>query len=161
MNVSALIGKPVISMSDGEKVGTVKDVLIDPDKLCATGYLLGGPSGQGFLQFDKVKGVGEDAITIEGAQLIKWATVQRSKSTGREARELMKLTAVDGAGTALGALQDLRLDMKSGRVVSVQVGGGGLFGIGGHSVDIPASAVRAVGPSLVTIEAAAVAERMG
>ena len=36
MKISELIGKPIVSMADGEKVGVVKNLLIDVDKLQAT-----------------------------------------------------------------------------------------------------------------------------
>jgi sporulation protein YlmC with PRC-barrel domain len=139
-------------MDDGEKVGVVKNLLIDTDALQATAYLLGGPPGQGVLPFDKVKSVGEDAITIESAQLIKWATGQLSSSIGRESSELLKLTVVDGEGTNLGEVQDMEVDLHTGHISTFSVGGGGVFGIGGHTEDLPASAIRAIGPNLITAE---------
>ncbi len=152
MKISDLIGKPVVSMADGEKVGVVKDLVIDPEKLHATAFLLGGAPGQGFLPLEAVKSVGADAITIESAHLIKWATGQLSTATGREACDLKNLTVVDGSGTALGKLLEIYIDLPSGRIVSLHVSGGGVFGIGGHSTDIPAANVRTIGASLITAE---------
>ncbi len=152
MNISELIGKPVVSMVDGEKVGVVKDVMIDADQLKATAILLGGIPGQGILPFEQVKSVGHDAITIDSAQAIQWATGHLSTAAGRKADELKKLPVMDSSGTALGGIQDIEIDVTTGRLLSMKVGGGGVFGIGGHSTVVGIAQIRAIGPAMITAD---------
>ena len=154
MKISDLRGKPIVSMMDGERVGTVKDVLIDTSKLQATGLIVGGGRGDGILRLDGVKSFGPDAITIENADGIQWATGQLHDDTGREASELLKLRVMDGSGTVAGAVHELTIDLPSGNVVTLNVHKGGLFGIGADSVDVPALDIVSIGASLVTVKQA-------
>jgi sporulation protein YlmC with PRC-barrel domain len=151
MNISDLRGKWIVSMTDGEKVGTVKDVLIDTERLRATALVIGGGRGQGFLPLDRVKSFGPDAITIENADGIQWATGQLHDDTGREASDLMKLRVMDGSGTVTGAVHELSVDLPSGNVLTLNVRKGGVFGIGADRVDVPVSDIVSIGASLVTI----------
>jgi len=152
MNISDLIGKPVVSMIDGEKVGVVKDLLVDPDNLRATALSLGGIPGQGLLPFEHIKSVGVDALTIETAQAIQWATGQLSTATGRPMHELKKLPVMDSSGTELGGIQDIEIDVSTGRLLSMKVGGGGVFGIGGHSTVVAIAQIRAIGAAMITAD---------
>jgi sporulation protein YlmC with PRC-barrel domain len=154
MKISDLRGKPIVSMTDGERVGTVKDVLIDTGKLQATALVVGGGRGKGFLPLDRVKSFGPDAITIEDTDGIQWATGQLHDETGREASELMKLHVMDGSGTVAGAVHELTFDLPSGNVVTLNVRKGGLFGIGAETVDVAVSDIVSIGASLVTVKQA-------
>jgi len=152
MKIGDLRGKPIVSMAGGEKVGTVKDVLIDTDKLLAMALVIGGGPGQGFLPLDRVKNFGPDAITVEDSNGIRWATGQLHDDTGREASALMKLRVIDGSGTVTGAVHELSIELPSGRVLTMNVRKGGVFGIGAESVDVPVSDIVSIGDSLVTVK---------
>jgi sporulation protein YlmC with PRC-barrel domain len=152
MKISDLRGKPIVSMIDGERVGTVTDVLIDIGKLQATALVIGGDPGRGFLQLNRVKNFGPDAITIENADGIQWATGLLHDDAGREASDLMKLKVIDGTGTLTGAVHELSVDLPSGNVLTMNVRKGGVFGIGAESVDVPVSDIVSIGASLVTVK---------
>jgi sporulation protein YlmC with PRC-barrel domain len=152
MKISDLRGMSIVSMADGERVGTVKDVLIDTGKLQATALVIGGEPGQGFLPLDRVKSFGPDAITVENADGIQWATGQLHDDAGREAGELMKLRVMDGSGTETGVVHELTVDLPSGNVLTLNVRKGGVFGIGADSFDVPASDIVSIGASLVTVK---------
>jgi sporulation protein YlmC with PRC-barrel domain len=152
MKISDLRGNAIVSMSDGERVGTVRDVLIDTGKLQATALVIGGRPGQGYLPLDGVKSFGPDAITIENADGIQWATGQLHDDSGREAGELMKLHVMDGSGTSTGTVHELTVDLPSGNVLTLSVRKGGVFGIGADNVDVPVSDIVSIGPSLVTVK---------
>lgn len=152
MNISELIGKPIVSMIDGEKVGVVKDLLIDSEQLKVTAVLLGGIPGQGLLPYEQVKSVGLDAMTIESAQAIQWSTGQLATATGRPMHDLKKLPVMDSSGTELGGIQDIEIDVSTGRLQSIKVGGGGVFGIGGHSTVVAIAQIRTIGAAMITAD---------
>jgi sporulation protein YlmC with PRC-barrel domain len=152
MKISDLRGNAIVSMTGGEKVGTVRDVLIDTTKLRATALVIGGRPGQGVLPLEHVKSFGPDAITIDNADGIQWATGQLHDDTGREAGELMKLGVIDGSGTSTGTVHDITVDLPSGDVLTLSVRKGGVFGIGSDNVDVPASDIVSIGDSLVTVK---------
>ena len=156
MKISDLRGNAIVSMADGERVGTVKDVLIDTGKLQATALLIGGRPGQGYLPLDRVKSFGPDAITIKNADGIQWVTGQLHDDSGREAGELTNLRVIDGSGTETGTVHEVTIDLPRGNVLTLSVRKGGVFGIGADNVDVPVSDIVSIGPSLVTVKTEAV-----
>ncbi|WP_409330534.1 PRC-barrel domain-containing protein [Trujillonella humicola] len=59
--------------------------------------------------------------------------------------------AVDARGEAIGEVDDLLVDDAEGRVRFLQVGTGGLLGLGRQSVLVPVEAVVAIDAETVTI----------
>lgn len=151
--VSELVGKAVVSLSDGIKVGTVKDVLINTDTMVAGALLVAGDSGRGGLPFAQITSIGQDAITIETAQSILWASANAPGSE-RGANEIKGLPVVDASGTVIGNVHDIEL--LNDRVQSLVVRSGGILGLGAHDTVVPVSTVRSIGAKLVTVEVAPV-----
>ncbi|CAN5653987.1 hypothetical protein BH11ARM2_BH11ARM2_26370 [soil metagenome] len=151
--VSELVGKSVVSLSDGVKVGTVKDVLIDTGTMVAGALLVAGDSGRGGLPFAQITNIGQDAITIETAQAVFWASAN-TPGPGREAGEIKGLPVVDASGTVVGNVHDI--DLLNNRVQSLIVRSGGVFGLGANDSVVPVSAIRSIGAKLVTVEVAPV-----
>lgn len=152
LKANDLIGKPIVSIVDGEKVGVVKEVLIDPASLKATAILIGGPPGQGLLPFESVKSVGDDAIMIETTQMIQWATGPLSSAAGRTIHDLKKMKVMDSSGKEIGKVHEVEIDVPSGQIASVHISGGGVFGIGAHSADVNLAHIRAIGSELITVD---------
>lgn len=147
--ISELIGRPVVSMAGGVKVGTVKDVLIDTATLTATALLISGDSGRGGLPFDKVLAVGPDAVTIEEVSSVFWASAT-TPGPGREANEIKGLPVVNSLGADMGNVHDIEL--LGDRVQSLDVRSGGLFGIGASEKAITQHAIRSIGDKLVAVD---------
>ena len=150
--VSDLIGVPIISVNDGTKLGSVKDVLIDTDSLKATALLISGDSGRGGLAFAQVLAFGPDAITVKSAEDIFWASAT-SPGPARESNDIKGLPVVDASGTHLGNVHDISL--YGDRVESIEVRSGGVLGIGATDTDIPVKQIRSIGAELVTVDALA------
>lgn len=109
-----LIGKPIISISDGRQLGTVKDLYLDSGLNLVTGVFL-GPQGlfsRKSLLIDRndvmVFGVDvilakhSDAVTdsSKAAQWAKW--IRRDKLQGRQ--------VATAGGTKVGTIDDVILD---------------------------------------------------
>lgn len=152
MKPEEIIGKPVVSLDGGMRVGKVKDLILKD--LSVASLLIDGDNGGGILPFSCVSAIGADAITIQNTEQILW----NSPTTGQgetTLHDFLKLNIVDAAGTALGHADHVTLD-ATGKMQELVLHSGGVFGIGAHEQLIPAANVRAVGPKLITVDAAAV-----
>jgi len=153
LNANALKGMPVISMADGAKIGTVKDVLFDPSELRAAGLVLVMAGGESLLPFGSVRSIGADAITVETTTTSSGVTMQGAVEDLSRLAELVGLPILSGEGTHLGQVTDVAIDPGDGHITGLAVQRGGLLGIGATRVTIEGSAIRGIGPSVVTVEA--------
>jgi len=149
--VTDLIGLPVVSMDGGEKMGTVKDVLIDTEGLCATALLVSGDAGRGGLPFNKILSIGPDAITVESAKPIFWASATKP-GPGRESSDIKGLPVVNISGATLGNVSNIGL--CGDRVQSLEVRSGGVFGVGANATEVLSKEIRSIGAKLVTVDVA-------
>ncbi len=152
MKASSLKDKPVVSMADGAQVGTVKELLFDPSDFRLTALLLRADSGESTLAFGSVHSVGSDAIMVESAADTAGAKGQAVLDTARGLGDLMDLSAVNSDGTLLGKVKDLEIGDQDGSLTKLEVHRGGVLGIGGTTVTIPPSAIRSIGPKLITVD---------
>lgn len=153
MKASALKDMPVMSMGDGAKVGTVKDVLFDSTQLRVVALVLKSSGGESILPLDAIRNIGEDAIMVEQATVTQGSMGQAPLVGHRGLDDLLSLQVVNSAGTHLGQVRDVQIDPVGGRLVSLSVHRGGMLGVGGTSVTVEAAAIRAIGPKTATVEA--------
>lgn len=137
MNVSELIGRPVLEISTATTVGRVDDVVVDVSGRRLHGVRIAKSSAAGdWLAWDQIKAIGTDAVTIEGvSQITSPGELPGPWLRGDKALGGRVLT--DG-GRELGALTDVDIDAESGRVVAILVGdrsldAESLLGIGSYA----------------------------
>ena len=150
MKVSGLKNRPVVSMADGTRVGEVQDALIECAGLRVSALLIDTPSGQFAIRFGSIKRIGADAVTLDQAANALEPQDNLKMETQREFAQLRGLQVVNAEGTVLGDLRDVDLDLESGQVAEIEVHRGGLFGVGGASLNIPGAQLRSLGPDFVT-----------
>jgi len=151
MKASDLKSKPVVSMADGAQVGTVEDVLFDPAELRVTGLALRGPSGQSILPFGSIRSIGADAVMVESVTETQGAGGQAMRASMRGLDDLTSLSVVNGEGTLLGRVKDVEVDQE-GRLAHLETHRGGVLGIGGTNLMVLPSAIRNIGPKLITVD---------
>ena len=142
----------MVSMDDGAKVGTVDVLLVDPKRLLVTALVLTGATGSGVLPFESIRAIGADAVTIDSTEPIQWTTEPLPTEAGRRSEEILGLKVIDAGGVIGGTVHDLSFD-SAGAVTSIDVRSGGVFGLGGKEQTVPASTIRGIGASLVTVDA--------
>jgi len=152
MNASSLKDMPVVSMADGAKLGTVKDVMFDPSKLRAARLILVMAGGESLLPFGSVRSIGADAIMVETTTTSSGLTMEGALQGLCGLDDLVGLPILSGEGTHLGQLTDVAIDPGDGHITGLAVHRGGLLGIGGTRVTIEGSAIRGIGPKFVTVE---------
>ena len=130
-------------MADGVQIGRVEDVLFDTTALRVAALTLTTTGGRSVLPFAAVRSLGADAVTVESAT----ATQAAADQTGagnllRSLADLIGLKVVNGEGAYLGDVRDVTIEQASGALTELEAHSGGMLGLGGTGVTIPASAIR-------------------
>ena len=139
----------MVSLADGLKVGTIKDLLIDVDMLAATDLLISGVSGLGRVPIGDIKEIGQDAVMVASSQEVLWAT-SKAAFPGRRAKELRGLTVLNSKGDVVGTVHELEL--MDFRIMALDVRSGGVLGMGATTTRVPSEEIRGIGPKLITVE---------
>jgi sporulation protein YlmC with PRC-barrel domain len=144
--------KPVVSMADGTKIGNVQELLFETGKFRLAALLLSGAGGKSLLPFEAIRSFGADVITVENGSVTQGVDGNLSVGGYRGLRELTSLRVINGEGAWLGDVREVDLDQKGGQVEQLSAHRGGVLGIGGTTVTIPASAIRGIGPKVITVD---------
>lgn len=147
MNLADLKRKPVVSMEDGKKIGEIDDLVLDPAAWRIKDLYVTSREGRGLLSFVAVKNFGPDAVTVDRATDVAWGA--HSSDLCFEA--MRKLIVVDGSGTNIGHIVDMRFE-PSGAVESFEVHQGGVLGLGVHVRQVTPMEIRGIGDRLVTVD---------
>src|SRR5579859_106861 len=153
MKASDIKHRPVVSLNGGVQVGEVSDLTLDETNVQIGSVLLKGPDGDLVAPFPAVRHIGPDAVTIDDSRILH---AQKKPSVNGERRisDLGGLPVLNEQGTVIGSVEDLEFDEETGQLTAVHIRRGGLVGIGGSHERIAASAVRGIGPDILTVDLA-------
>jgi len=151
MRSAALKGMAVVSIAEGTRLGRVDDLLIDITERRVVALHCSDSGRRFIVPFQFVKNVGQDAITVESSQVTQVDGQGAQASNVVRLDEFMKLKAVDEAGTLVGTVSQLDIDVATGKLVSIEVHKGGVLGLGGTTTTVAAENIKAVGPELLTV----------
>lgn len=124
-----VIGLKVISINDGKQIGKVEDLIYDPKENKLKAFLI----DEGALFKDAklilredVKSIGHDAVIIESKEkIIKASKVSHLISNIARGNEyLTKTKIVTENGNDLGNVSDVFFDLKTGKVLALEVSQG-------------------------------------
>jgi sporulation protein YlmC with PRC-barrel domain len=153
MKASELKGRAVVSMADGVQIGRVDDVLFDTTALRVAALVLTTTGGRSILPFAAVRSLGTDAVTVESATATQPAEAQADAGNLlRALGDLTGLKVVNGEGAYLGDVRDVTIEQASGAITELEAHRGGMLGIGGTGVTVLTSAIRGIGPELITVD---------
>ena len=151
MKVSALRNRPIVSLNGGVKVGEVEDLTLDATNVQVGAVLLSGHDGNSVVPYPAVRHVGPDAVTIDDSRIVQ-APPNREGIADRRISSLTGLPVLNEHGTVIGDVDDLEFDEVSGKITAILIHHGGVMGIGGSHERIAASAIRGIGPQLITVD---------
>lgn len=155
-----LVAMPVISLENGEELGKVKSLLLDPSRLVVSGLILGEQKklfkDQKVILFENVEHVGEDAVTVSTA-----ATIQKISQSSFLAELAKNPCSLIGSrvmteeGKVLGTIAEYYLDTTNGSILSLELSGSlaDKFFKGFAALEI--SAVKTVGRDVVIVSKSA------
>jgi sporulation protein YlmC with PRC-barrel domain len=127
IRLTQLLGQPVVCLTDAERTGRVKGVVVVGD------HVVGVHDGRGIVDASAIRSFEGDAVTYEGA--VGEKSDDADSPIGRR--------VLDDDGDELGKLADLELD-ASGRVDTIilhdgrTVAGSALRAIGSYAVIVHA-----------------------
>jgi uncharacterized protein YrrD len=159
-NVSELIGKPVISVETGDKLGTVADALLADGDVRLVALVIGGGllGTEHVLPFRDVQTLGGDTILarsqagVVGAREWHEGGVRTTRSSALKGRPV-----VTAAGHRLGEVSDFVVDDQTGAFDALEVATSDFGGLRTKRSLVRAGAEIRIGPDAVVVpESAAV-----
>jgi uncharacterized protein YrrD len=115
---------PVISISEGKQVGTVKDLVIDAAQGAVVALVVDDGTwylGAKVLPFNAITGLGESAVTVEAASnLIPVATVPRLEQLISVGVKVIGTRTLTRSGHMGGKVVEITLD-ETGRISSCEI----------------------------------------
>lgn len=156
LNARSLIGRAVVSVTDGEKVGAISDVQCDLGQRTVLGLLIGGDSGlfnrekPTLLPLGQVQSFGRDAVTVSDKSGITVA--EGAPHDAAETLQSIKKRVVTTGGEVIGDGDDLIFDDTSGAITALQLAPqGGFLGIGATTHILPMEEIVEFGRDVVTV----------
>ena len=165
MNSKQLKGLTVVSIADGEKLGAIDQVYVDPANKQVVGFALRHGGGllspdagaPDLIDVDDVHALGPDAVTLSGKQAIRGDQTRARLDQLMEVDDLTRLKAVTEGGTAVGGVASVEIDDRSFRLQQIEVSPG-FFRSNKH---VPIEQVISIGHDLVVVHDAVCAEESG
>lgn len=161
-NARALVGRAVVSVADGEKLGAVSDALLDVEGRAVRAFTMNA-GGSGLLHrappsvvpMAQVRTIGPQAITVETKEGI---TVMGAPYDGAPRLDSLRKRVVTASGEVIGDGDDLQFDDSSGAITALLLAPqGGFLGIGATTHTIPIEEVVGFGRDVITVQDAALA----
>jgi uncharacterized protein YrrD len=152
VRATELSGLPVVSITEGEAVADIKDVLYSPDEGRVVGFTLNKRGGlfagplKTALPIESVHAIGRDAVTVESAASLDEPDTAEVVSAKHAPRNVIGNAVLTDGGDRLGEVTDLIVEIgvvgtssdTAGSVVGYQViGDPALQGREGHQLFVP------------------------
>ncbi|GAB6159239.1 PRC-barrel domain-containing protein [Desulfotomaculum varum] len=147
------IGMPVISLAEGQQMGTVKGLVVDPQQQKVAALIIeqkGWFSEQKFAPYGKVRSVGSDAITIDqSAAIEKGSSLPEILKLYKDKVTVVGCKVVAENGCQLGEVDEYYVEETNGSIVGLEISANLLNSIikGKSFLDI--SFVKTIGKQLV------------
>jgi uncharacterized protein YrrD len=130
IKANSLIGLPVITVNDGKKVNTIKDIVYDGTTNQVTAFVVdekGWFSVAKIILIQDIKSIGKDAILIDDESKIVTADSQVDQSIALTANDdnfLDTNEVITESGTKLGKVTDIYFNENTGKLEAIEVSEG-------------------------------------
>ena len=153
MKVSEIKGKKVVTVPEGENIGTVEDVLLHPEEQRLGALVIKSPrlAGPQIVLAEDISAVGGDVVAIHRAERLQDQArfsesvqlVSVGESSGRK--------VATSSGNYVGDLSDVHVDPATGKVTGYEVTGGLFERMFGRSHTIKASEYSRLGKDMLIV----------
>ncbi len=128
-NSAQIVGLPIISISDGVQIGTVKTLVINPEKGSIDFLTIEQEDVQLSLKaipFKKVVGIGEFAVTVESNNaIIDLAEIPIANQLVNKQIRIKNTKAMTRKGQLLGEVTEFFVDEETGEIIGIELHIGG------------------------------------
>ncbi len=155
-----VIGQDVLSLADGTRIHTVKDLVIgDPAQIVALLVDEGGLlSTSTIVPIEAITRFGKDAVVIaDSTAVIPASADARVKAILTRKDRLVGKTVYSTDGQKLGSVADMYFDEVSGRIDGLEVTGGALADLAKGTSYLSADEIERSGPDVVFVPPATAA----
>jgi sporulation protein YlmC with PRC-barrel domain len=157
VNSKHLKGLAVISIADGEKMGTIDRVLIDPASAKVSGFSVGhgggllampaDPGTEQLIDVDDIHALGQDAVTLRDKGAARGDQTTANEASLLDLDALTKLKVITEGGTYVGDLASVEIDERSFKLSELEVSPG-FFKSNRH---VPIDQVVNIGHELIVV----------
>jgi uncharacterized protein YrrD len=151
-----LIGRPILSLTDGVRVGEVKDVLLGRDNDAVVGLLVdeGGLFGSAMVvPVEEIEAFGRDAVVVASRDSVRAAgEVPEIKEILDRKTSLIGTKVFTETGDAQGAVNDIYFEEGTGRVSALEITGGTWQDATQGVRNLPVSDVVRTGPEILFVQ---------
>lgn len=119
---SELIGLPVISKKDGNKIGTIKEVIYSKKRYRIVGFII---SGKNFfkeakiIRFNNVISIGMDALIVKNETVVEKSSYLTEMNSLIYENGLHEKEVLTEEGDSLGNVKDILIDENSGKIIGL------------------------------------------
>lgn len=147
------IGLPVISLEDSLRVGIVRELVVDPVKKEISGLILeqkGWFKEQKIVPYNKVRNIGEDAITIE-----KSSSVEKPTNLPEIIDLIKNKTLITGAkvvteeGINIGNVEEFSIEERTGHIMELEITGTFIEGLMKGTARLSINQVKTIGKEII------------
>ncbi|AQS57860.1 PRC-barrel domain-containing protein [Desulforamulus ferrireducens] len=147
------IGMPVISLAEGQQLGTVKGLVVDPAEQKVAALIIeqkGWFKEQKFVPYSKVRSVGADAITIDqSAAVEKAASLPEILKLYKDKITVINCKVLAENGSQLGVVDEYYVDEFNGNIVGLELSGTLLNSLMKGKSFLDISFVKTIGKELI------------
>jgi uncharacterized protein YrrD len=124
-NSAQIISLPIISISDGTQIGTVKTLVINPEKGSIDFLTVEQEDVQLSLKaipFKKVVGIGEFAVTVESSHdIIDLSEIPIANQLVNKQIRIKNTKAMTRKGQLLGEVTEFFVDEETGEIIGIEL----------------------------------------
>ncbi len=149
-----LTGLAVVTLTGGERLGRIADVVFQFTSGQVVGFLVerGGMfSKPQFLAASQVQGLGEDALTITGAEALADYDPAASALDGWASKPLDGRPVLNQAGAIVGKITDITVDTDTLTVPHLLLATGLLDNVLHCKPHLPLSYIQAIGADSIIV----------
>jgi uncharacterized protein YrrD len=155
MDAKTLKGLAIVSVEEGEKIGTVDGIVFDLERRRVAAYRVGGGglfrSSRNLVEIDDVKSLGPDALMIANRRLVRDDPEGRRYGQLPDLPALTNVRVVTENGTFVGSIESIIIDEATGRITEFEVSGGGMLSAFRKNRFVPNSDVRHIGRDIAVV----------
>jgi uncharacterized protein YrrD len=127
MKSRKLLSMPVISLENGQQLGRVKEIILDPSQLALVGLIIDQKrvfKEPRVISFEQIKNIGSHAITVEKASAVeKASSLPVLNKLIKNPIPLIGSKVITEDGTILGIVEEFNFDIQTGAITMLEISG--------------------------------------